>query len=571
MIKRYIWVFLYLLLVCTYPLSAQDFIEPLEVDPEEKYPLICIINKNIDKSLLKNHAQNDECYIHQTDQYYTDRNSINQIITQSFIDQNRISLITSGEKGFSFILHNPLLFASSIVYLNNEELKNIYNLLKTSSDLLDNLKKENIYFIISKSKTAVRKIKVLKLIEKKQYPIKILYHNEEDIFKLCDEKLNYDLDSLDFSTDNIDFNQCQWLTIFGTHRNSFSISGKLDDDILYINSYTVDSFEIDFSHPVFEDLDEMFKIKFNYSTTFYEKIPPAKKIYIINKVMITTNKDFLITALNKNIQRKDKEEDEIIKESKDENREETYKSKSIEEPEITEPVEKETVLNNKVESTTEPDQFIPGQEKVKLKFNNINKEEVEKWKVNINLPDKSLFKEITGENTFNNEILWDGRNDKAQPLPNGLDCFYNLEYSDKNQKQFKTKMFPLKTTLQVKKEKKKLTIEMHEILFKKNSARLSITAKDVLEKIYKLILDHKKDIKTIMIEGHTDDTGNKRFNQRLSEKRAQSVQKYLFKKQLLLKKRIIAKGYGDSQPAVPNTSEQNRKQNRRVKIMINLK
>ncbi len=68
---------------------------------------------------------------------------------------------------------------------------------------------------------------------------------------------------------------------------------------------------------------------------------------------------------------------------------------------------------------------------------------------------------------------------------------------------------------------------------------------------------------TAEIGGHTDSTGTSKYNQQLSEKRAQAVINYLVKKGVAAK-RLTARGVGESQPVASNSSEKGRHKNRRV-------
>jgi OmpA-OmpF porin, OOP family len=71
----------------------------------------------------------------------------------------------------------------------------------------------------------------------------------------------------------------------------------------------------------------------------------------------------------------------------------------------------------------------------------------------------------------------------------------------------------------------------------------------------------------IEIAGHTDDVGNAAYNQQLSEKRAQAVYQWILE-QGISPKRLRAKGYGQAQPQLPNTSDENRQQNRRIEFRV---
>ena len=67
------------------------------------------------------------------------------------------------------------------------------------------------------------------------------------------------------------------------------------------------------------------------------------------------------------------------------------------------------------------------------------------------------------------------------------------------------------------------------------------------------------------VQGHTDSTGSRRWNDTLSLRRAKSVVEYLLGKQVAAD-RLTPKGYGPDQPAVPNDTRANRAKNRRAEL-----
>ena len=71
----------------------------------------------------------------------------------------------------------------------------------------------------------------------------------------------------------------------------------------------------------------------------------------------------------------------------------------------------------------------------------------------------------------------------------------------------------------------------------------------------------------IEIAGHTDNTGSKEHNLKLSQARAEAVKNYLVKKGISAK-RIVAKGYGDSEPIATNDTPEGRAKNRRIEVRI---
>jgi len=109
-------------------------------------------------------------------------------------------------------------------------------------------------------------------------------------------------------------------------------------------------------------------------------------------------------------------------------------------------------------------------------------------------------------------------------------------------------------------------------LFNSGSASLSRSAVSIFDEIL-LILDDYPDY-NINIKGHTDNipisTTVFPSNWELSAVRATTVLKYLVSKGIT-PHRLTATGYGDVMPLVPNTSEKNRAQNRRVEFVLEKK
>jgi OOP family OmpA-OmpF porin len=71
-----------------------------------------------------------------------------------------------------------------------------------------------------------------------------------------------------------------------------------------------------------------------------------------------------------------------------------------------------------------------------------------------------------------------------------------------------------------------------------------------------------------VIEGHTDNVGKKVYNQRLSQRRAESVRKYLIEKFGIRRARIKAMGYGMDRPIASNKTAEGRQMNRRIIAVV---
>lgn len=66
------------------------------------------------------------------------------------------------------------------------------------------------------------------------------------------------------------------------------------------------------------------------------------------------------------------------------------------------------------------------------------------------------------------------------------------------------------------------------------------------------------------IEGHTDAIGTDAYNIRLSERRAEAVKNFLVERHGIDPSRFLLRRFGETQPAAPNNTKENRALNRRV-------
>ena len=101
------------------------------------------------------------------------------------------------------------------------------------------------------------------------------------------------------------------------------------------------------------------------------------------------------------------------------------------------------------------------------------------------------------------------------------------------------------------------------VQFETNSAELKPSAIPVLNEIA-AGLKAQPDLR-VEIQGHTDSRGSKQLNERLSQRRAESVKKYLISKGVSAD-RLEAKGYGPGKPVASNNTAQGRAENRRVEL-----
>ena len=104
------------------------------------------------------------------------------------------------------------------------------------------------------------------------------------------------------------------------------------------------------------------------------------------------------------------------------------------------------------------------------------------------------------------------------------------------------------------------------VYFESGRTEISINSRPSLNIIAKMLLKYPK--LQLEVAGHTDNIGSFGSNMRLSQARAQSVVSYLLRVAPELSSRIIARGYGETQPREDNKTANGRKINRRVEIQV---
>lgn len=106
-------------------------------------------------------------------------------------------------------------------------------------------------------------------------------------------------------------------------------------------------------------------------------------------------------------------------------------------------------------------------------------------------------------------------------------------------------------------------VDLKSIQFQTGTDKLVSTDTKYIDRI----LDYFKSLPTVLlvIEGHTDNVGNKKSNQLLSEKRALAVKNYLVERGVSAD-RIKTVGFGPTLPIATNDTDDGRKQNRRVEL-----
>ena len=111
-----------------------------------------------------------------------------------------------------------------------------------------------------------------------------------------------------------------------------------------------------------------------------------------------------------------------------------------------------------------------------------------------------------------------------------------------------------------------------DVLFDFDKAELRVEATPALEKLVTVLKSYPSAKTRATIEGHTDSKGDEKYNQKLSERRAESVRSWRAEIGAVMS--MSARGLGQTKPIAPNAQPdgsddpQGRQKNRRVEIVV---
>jgi outer membrane protein OmpA-like peptidoglycan-associated protein len=123
----------------------------------------------------------------------------------------------------------------------------------------------------------------------------------------------------------------------------------------------------------------------------------------------------------------------------------------------------------------------------------------------------------------------------------------------------------LNLILETRETARGLVVNLSGVLFDTGSANLKPGAREKLARVSGILVSHAG--LHIAIEGHTDSVGAEDYNQKLSERRAESVRAYLVQ-QGISSTAVVAAGFGEGTPVATNATAAGRQQNRRVELVV---
>lgn len=115
-----------------------------------------------------------------------------------------------------------------------------------------------------------------------------------------------------------------------------------------------------------------------------------------------------------------------------------------------------------------------------------------------------------------------------------------------------------------------ISVSSDNVLFATGSTALSSLGRRVIAAIADVVRRYSEEV---VVEGHTDDVPLRRAgysNWNLSTDRAVAVVERLHRNHGVGQRRLVASGYGEFRPLVPNNSSTNRSRNRRVDVLLRM-
>jgi outer membrane protein OmpA-like peptidoglycan-associated protein len=150
----------------------------------------------------------------------------------------------------------------------------------------------------------------------------------------------------------------------------------------------------------------------------------------------------------------------------------------------------------------------------------------------------------------------DGINDTEDDCPNDPETLNDIDDEDGCPDGDNVKVVVKRGAVEIK----------EKVFFESNSSNIMSKSFALLNDVAAVLNQHVY-IKKILVGGHTDSTGDDKYNLELSEQRAHSVRTYLIGAGVA-EERLDAQGFGETEPLVSNKNKQGRETNRRVEFNI---
>jgi outer membrane protein OmpA-like peptidoglycan-associated protein len=234
---------------------------------------------------------------------------------------------------------------------------------------------------------------------------------------------------------------------------------------------------------------------------------------------------------------------------------------------------RELILDNdppEIDVKVEPEIFSPDADGVsdtltiRAEVNDLTG--IQKWKATIYTANDRIFKTILGSDEPAEEIVWDGVSNKGVLVDSAEDYYLVLEAVDEGFNTGASERIPFSIDILIESTDRGLKIRVSNVEFGFNTAELQGEKTfRILDKIVAILQKYGK--YSIVVEGHTDSTGDETYNMELSKRRAEAVGTYLVDNGID-SDRLEYVGHGPKFPIDTNTTIEGRRRNRRVEFLL---
>jgi outer membrane protein OmpA-like peptidoglycan-associated protein len=188
------------------------------------------------------------------------------------------------------------------------------------------------------------------------------------------------------------------------------------------------------------------------------------------------------------------------------------------------------------------------------------------WAAVIYTTDGRVFKRFSGTGEPGEKIMWDGVSDTGRLVESGDEYYLVFEATDSAFNKKVSSKIPISVDILVVQTERGLKIRVSNIEFGFDNANLQGDRTfAILDRGVEVLKKYSK--YSILIEGHTDSTGNEDYNVKLSKKRAEAVGEYLIKNGISAE-RLSYEGFGSRYPVDTNDTPEGRAKNRRVEFIL---
>lgn len=187
------------------------------------------------------------------------------------------------------------------------------------------------------------------------------------------------------------------------------------------------------------------------------------------------------------------------------------------------------------------------------------------WSIKIYSTSGELFKSFWGSGDVPGEILWDGLGDAYDVVESASEYRMVLEATDRAGNTGESSPDRIEIDVLAMATERGIRIRVSGIELQRGGDDLRLGSRLILNRVHDILQRYGE--YDVVIEGHTDDIGREEENLELSERRARAVYEYLAGKGLR-RERFSYVGMGETVPLYPNTSDENRRRNRRIEFSL---